>query len=113
MINSLPKATVANVIEQNQMSLAINKQNELKEEKANQTIGSVKKNKLYRRVRCLFGLSSSGTRPKTGAQSWERPLQGSCFDPGRGRRQRQPGPNIWLPEGGEKRVSGGKKKRLG
>ena len=35
MINSLPTLRVANVIAQNQMTIAINKQNELKEEKAN------------------------------------------------------------------------------
>lgn len=42
-----------------------------------------KKNWFYQRVRCLFGLSSSGTWPRTGGWSWKMP-QGSCFCPGCG-----------------------------
>ena len=43
MINSLPRATVANVIAQSQMTEAINRQNKLKEDKADKSKGGLRK----------------------------------------------------------------------
>ena len=42
MINSLPRATVANVIAQSQMTEAINRQNKLKEDKADKSKGGLR-----------------------------------------------------------------------
>ena len=55
MINSLPTATVTNIIAQNQMTIAINKQNELKEEKANKTRGSLKKDVDIKTIKVTLG----------------------------------------------------------
>ena len=43
MINSLPRATVANVIAQSQMTETINCQNKLKEDKADKSKGGLRK----------------------------------------------------------------------
>ena len=51
MINSLPRATVANVIAQNQMTMSINKQNVFKEEKAIKSKGSLRKDEDIKTIK--------------------------------------------------------------
>ena len=50
MINSLPRATVANVIAQSQMTEAINRQNKLKEDKADKSKGGLRKDEEIKTV---------------------------------------------------------------
>ena len=50
MINSLPCATVANVIAQSQMTEAINRQNKLKEDKADKSKGGLRKDEEIKTV---------------------------------------------------------------
>ena len=50
MINSLPRATVANIIAQSQMTEAINRQNKLKEDKADKSKGGLRKDEEVKTV---------------------------------------------------------------
>ena len=50
MINSLPRATVANVITQSQMAEAINRQNKLKEDKADKSKGGLCKDEEVKTI---------------------------------------------------------------
>ena len=50
MINSLPRATVANVIAQSQMTEAINCQNKLKEDKADKSKGGLRKDEEVKTI---------------------------------------------------------------
>ena len=55
MINSLPRATVATVIAQSKMTEAINKQNKLREEKADKSRGGLRKDEEIKRVSVKAG----------------------------------------------------------
>ena len=55
MINSLPRATVANVIAQSQMTEAINRQNKLKEDKADKSKGGLRKDEEIKIVKIREG----------------------------------------------------------
>ena len=59
MINSLPRATVANVIAQSQMTEAINRQNKLKEDKADKSKGGLRKDEKIKIVKIKEGDDNS------------------------------------------------------